>query len=229
MAKSLSKSKTKIRILLADDHHIVRAGVRQLLESASDLQVIAEAGDGEEAQALIQKHKPDVAVLDVQMPKATGIEVTRWVRANMPEVGVLILTAYDDDPYVMAVLQAGANGYVLKTAQTDDLIQAVRDVNEGKSALDPSITRKLMSNLFKGTEKKIVEPLTDRELDVLRLTAKGFTNKAIGVQLSISDRTVQGHLAHIFAKLQANSRTEAVMRGVSLGLISQGSGNVAEE
>jgi len=229
MAKSLSKSKTKIRILLADDHHIVRAGVRQLLESASDLQVIAEAGDGEEAQALIQKHKPDVAVLDVQMPKATGIEVTRWVRANMPEVGVLILTAYDDDPYVMAVLQAGANGYVLKTAQTEDLIQAVRDVNEGKSALDPAITRKLMSNLFKGTEKKIVEPLTDRELDVLRLAAKGFTNKAIGVQLSISDRTVQGHLAHIFAKLQANSRTEAVMRGVSLGLISQGSGNVAEE
>ena len=229
MTKPLSKSKTKIRILLADDHHIVRAGVRQLLESASDLQVIAEAGDGEEAQALIQKHKPDVAVLDVQMPKATGIEVTRWVRANMPEVGVLILTAYDDDPYVMAVLQAGANGYVLKTAQTEDLIQAVRDVNEGKSALDPSITRKLMSNLFKGTEKKIVEPLTDRELDVLRLAAKGFTNKAIGVQLSISDRTVQGHLAHIFAKLQANSRTEAVMRGVSLGLISQGSGNVAEE
>jgi len=229
MAKSLSKSKTKIRILLADDHHIVRAGVRQLLESASDLQVIAEAGDGEEAQALIQKHKPDVAVLDVQMPKATGIEVTRWVRANMPEVGVLILTAYDDDPYVMAVLQAGANGYVLKTAQTDDLIQAVRDVNEGKSALDPSITRKLMSNLFKGTEKKIVEPLTDRELDVLRLAAKGFTNKAIGVQLSISDRTVQGHLAHIFAKLQANSRTEAVMRAVSLGLISQGSGNIVEE
>ena len=229
MTKPLSKSKTKIRILLADDHHIVRAGVRQLLESASDLQVIAEAGDGDEAQALIQKHKPDVAVLDVQMPKATGIEVTRWVRANMPEVGVLILTAYDDDPYVMAVLQAGANGYVLKTAQTEDLIQAVRDVNEGKSALDPSITRKLMSNLFKGTEKKIVEPLTDRELDVLRLTAKGFTNKAIGVQLSISDRTVQGHLAHIFAKLQANSRTEAVMRGVSLGLISQGSGNIIEE
>jgi len=216
----LSKSKTKIRILLADDHHIVRAGVRQLLESASDLQIVAEAGDGEEAQALIRHHKPDVAVLDIQMPKASGIEVTRWVRAHLPEVGVLILTAYDDDPYVMAVLQAGANGYVLKTAQADDLIQAVRDVNEGKSALDPAITRKLMSNIFKIPDKKIVEPLTDRELDVLRLAAKGFTNKAIGVQLHISDRTVQGHLAHIFAKLQANSRTEAVMRAVSLGLIS---------
>ena len=227
MPKSSSKSKVKIRVLLADDHHIVRAGIRQLLESAGDLQIIAEAGDGEEAQALIQQHKPDVAILDIQMPKASGIEVTRWVRSHLPEVGVLILTAYDDDPYVMAVLQAGANGYVLKTAQADDLVQAVRDVNEGKSALDPNITRKLMSNIFK-TPDKSVESITDRELDVLRLAAKGFTNKAIGVQLSISDRTVQGHLAHIFAKLQATSRTEAVMRAVSLGWISQDTGQITE-
>ena len=229
MPKSSSKSNTSIRVLLADDHNIVRAGVRQLLESADDLNVIAEAGDGEEAQALIQQHKPDVAVLDIQMPKASGIEVTRWVRSHLPEVGVLILTAYDDDPYVMAVLQAGANGYVLKTGQADELIQAVRDVYEGKSALDQTITRKLMSNIFKGSEKKMVEPITDRELDVLQLAAKGYTNKAIGVQLNISDRTVQGHLAHIFAKLQANSRTEAVMRAVSLGLISQSSGSLMSE
>src|SRR5574341_1809975 len=198
MPKSSNKSKTKIRILLADDHHIVRAGVRQLLESARDLQVIAEAGDGEEAQTLIQKHKPDVAVLDIQMPKASGIEVTRWVRAHLPQVGVLILTAYDDDPYVMAVLQAGANGYVLKTAKTDDLIQAVRDVYDGKSALDSSITKKLMTNLFKRSDNKPIEPLTDRELDVLRLTAKEFTNTAIGFQLNLSDWTVQGHLTHTF-------------------------------
>jgi DNA-binding NarL/FixJ family response regulator len=229
MPKSSSKSRAKIRVLLADDHHIVRAGIRQLLESAGDLQVIAEAGDGEEAQALIQKHKPDVAVLDIQMPKASGIEVTRWVRAHLPEVGVLILTAYDDDPYVMAVLQAGANGYVLKTAGTDELIQAVRDVNEGKSALDPAVTRRLMSSLFRHPETAAVEPLTDRELDVLRLAAKGYTNKSIGVQLGISDRTVQGHLAHIFAKMQATSRTEAVMRGVSLGWIAQSTGRIAEE
>ena len=228
MVKSSSKSRTKIRILLADDHHIVRAGIRQLLESAKDIQVIAEAGDGEEAQSLIQQHKPDVAVLDIQMPKASGIEVTRWVRSHLPGVGVLILTAYDDEPYVMAVLQAGANGYVLKTAKTEELIQAVRDVYEGKSALDPSITQKLMSNLFKRSEKTPIESLTDRELDVLRLAAKGFTNKAIGAQLNISDRTVQGHLAHIFAKLQATSRTEAVMRGVSLGWISQNTGNLDE-
>ncbi len=229
MPKSSSKSKPRIRILLADDHHIVRQGIRQLLESESDLQVVAEAGDGEEAQSLIQKHKPDVAVLDIQMPKASGIEVTRWVRAHLPQVGVLVLTAYDDDPYVMAVLQAGANGYVLKTASTDELIQAVRDVNEGKSALDPAVTRKLMSNLFNRSETPAVEPLTDRELDVLRLAAKGFTNKAIGVQLGISDRTVQGHLAHIFAKMQATSRTEAVMRAVSLGWVSQDAGQSIEE
>lgn len=230
MAKPLSKSKAKIRILLADDHRIVRAGVRQLLESASDLQVIAEAGDGEEAQAFIQKYKPDVAVLDIQMPKASGIEVTRWVRAHLPDVGVLILTAYDDDPYVMAVLQSGANGYVLKTAKTEELIQAVRDVHNGKSVLDTSVTQKLMSNLFKRPEKTTaVEPLTDRELDVLRLAAKGYTNKSIGVQLNISDRTVQGHLAHIFGKLQATSRTEAVMRGVSLGWVSQSTGHITEE
>jgi len=225
----LSKSKTKIRVLLADDHRIVRQGIRQLLEIAKDIEVIAEAGDGEEAQSLIQQLKPDVAVLDIQMPKAGGIEVTRWLRAHFPEVGVLILTAYDDDPYVMAVLQAGANGYVLKTATTEDLIQAVRDVHEGKSALDPSITKKLMSNLFKRTDNKPIEPLTDRELDVLRLAAKGFTNKAIGIQLNISDRTVQGHLAHIFAKMQATSRTEAVMHAVSLGWISQSPSQITEE
>ena len=229
MQRSSSKSKTKIRIILADDHNIVRSGIRQLLEREGDLQVLAEAGDGEEAQALIAKHKPDVAVLDIQMPKASGIEVTRWVRAHLPEVGVLILTAYDDDPYVMAVLQAGANGYVLKTARADELSQAVRDVNEGKSALDPIITQKLMSNLFHRSERIPAESLTDRELEVLRMAAKGFTNKAIGMQLGISDRTVQGHLAHIFAKMQAASRTEAVMRAVALGWISQGTGQITEE
>ena len=229
MEPSLNKSKTKIRILLADDHHIVRSGIRQLLESAGDMEVIAEAGDGEEAQALIQERQPDVAVLDIQMPKATGIEVTRWVRTNLPAVGVLILTAYNDDPYVMAVLQAGANGYVLKTARADDLIQAVRDVNEGKSALDPSITNKLMQNLFKQADQKPTEPLTERELEVIRLASKGYTNKAIGIQLGISDRTVQGHLAHIFDKMHANSRTEAVMRAVTLGWISQGTEQTSQE
>ncbi len=217
---------TKIRVLLADDHAVVRAGIRQFLERAADLQVIAEADDGEMAQQLILTNHPDVAVLDIQMPKATGIEVTRWVRTQHPQTGVLILTAYDDDPYVMAVLQAGANGYVLKTATPDEIVQAVREVHEGKSFLDPNIARKLMSqftapsNSPSQPETQEYEPLTEREAEVLTLVAKGFTNKAIAVQLSISDRTVQGHLAKVFIKLQAASRTEAVMRAVSLGWIT---------
>jgi DNA-binding NarL/FixJ family response regulator len=208
---------TPIRVLLADDHAVVRAGIRQFLERAGDIQIVAEASDGEAAQALIEQHRPDVAVLDIQMPKASGIEVTRWVRAHQPSIGVLILTAYDDDPYVMAVLQAGANGYVLKTASPGEIIQAVRDVYAGKSALDATIAQKLMSQVAGRSEFSSVEPLTDREMEVLKLAGKGYTNKAIGVQLGISDRTVQGHLARVFDKLQATSRTEAVMRAVSLG------------
>ena len=217
----MAQSPSPIRVLLADDHAVVRAGIRQFLEHAGDIQVVAEADDGEMAQTLIQQFHPDVAVLDIQMPKASGVAVTRWVRTNMKEVGVLILTAYDDDPYVMAVLQAGANGYILKTASPADLMQAVRDVYAGKSALDAFIAHKLMARLLQKSEPFPVEMLTDREMEVLMLTAKGYTNKAIGVQLGISDRTVQGHLAHIFTKLQANSRTEAVMRAVSLGWIPQ--------
>lgn len=210
-----------IRVLLADDHAVVRAGIRQFLEQADDIIVVAEADDGEMARELIAQHKPDVAVLDIQMPKATGIEVTRWVRANHRDVGVLILTAYDDDPYVMAVLQAGANGYVLKTASPANILQAVRDVHEGKSALDPIITAHLMHQIASrtDTDQALVEKLTERELEVLALTAKGYTNKAIGVQLSISDRTVQGHLAKVYQKLDASSRTEAVMKAVAQGLI----------
>jgi DNA-binding NarL/FixJ family response regulator len=218
-----------IRVLLADDHAVVRAGIRQFLEHAGDIQIVAEADDGEMAQSLIQQYQPDVAVLDIQMPKATGIEVTRWMRLNQYKIGVLILTAYDDDPYIMAVLQAGANGYVLKTAAPNELIQAVRDVYAGKSALDAAIAQKLMAHLYSQKDQPPVEQLTEREMEVLSLTAKGYTNKAIGVQLGISDRTVQGHLAHIFSKLQAGSRTEAVMRAVSLGWISQTVGNITEE
>ena len=210
----------QIRVLLADDHAVVRAGICQFLEQADDIHVIAQAEDGLMAQDLIQEHKPDVAVLDIQMPKATGIEVTRWVRANHREVGVLVLTAYDDDPYVMAVLQAGANGYVLKTASPAEIVQAVRDVYEGKSALDPTIAQKLMAHIAgRSGPPPAYESLTDRELEVLSLASKGFTNKAIGAQLGISDRTAQGHLAKTYSKLQVNSRAEAVMRAVSLNLI----------
>jgi DNA-binding NarL/FixJ family response regulator len=208
-----------IRVILADDHAVVRSGIKLFLESSGDIRVIDEAGDGLIALNLVQKHNPDVVVLDIQMPEKTGIEVTRELRSLESKVGILILTAYDDDPYVNAVLQAGANGFVLKTASPEEIITAVKDVYAGKSVLDPMIAHRVLRNLTKGQDDYLYEHLTDREHEVLALVAKGFTNKAIGVQLSISDRTVQGHLAHIFSKLQAGSRTEAVMKAVSLGWI----------
>lgn len=208
-----------IRVILADDHAVVRKGIREFLTESDDIEVVAEASDGDEAIALIEQHRPGVAVLDIQMPKRSGIDVCRHLRAQQWPVGVLILTAFDDDPYVMAALQAGANGYVLKTADADDIIQAVRDVHEGKSALDPAVARKLMAQLTGRRSDRPIESLTPRELDVLRLAARGYTNKAIGAQLSISDRTVQGHLANVFDKLHVATRTEAVMRAVSLGWI----------
>ncbi len=214
---ALSNETPPIRVLLADDHAVVRAGIRHLLEHAGDIKVVAEAADGEAACGLIAQHQPDVAVLDIQMPKSSGIEVTRWIRAQRLPVGVLILTAFDDDPYVLAVLKAGANGYVLKTAAPDEIIQAVREVHAGRSALAPAIAQKLVAHISEQAEAQPVEDLSQREVEVLTLAAKGYTNKAIGAQLGISDRTVQAHLARIYDKLQASSRTEAVMRAVSLG------------
>lgn len=224
----MSDSPRKIRVLLADDHAVVRAGIRLFLEHAGDIEVVAEADDGEMAKSMLQLHRPDVAILDIQMPVASGIEITRWIRSNLKNVAVLILTAYDDDPYVLAVLQAGANGFVLKTASPGEIIQAVRDVHAGKSAVNALIAQKLVAHIAH-SEAQPVESLTEREMEVLIMTAKGYTNKAIGVQLGISDRTVQGHLAHIFDKLNATSRTEAVMRAVSLGWIPPNIGTVSEE
>lgn len=216
---------TPIRVLLADDHVVVRAGIRQFIEQSTDIQVVAEASDGQEACKLLEQFAPDVAVLDIQMPGMSGIEVTRWIRAKHLSIGILVLTAYDEEPYVQAVLQAGANGYVLKTAKPQEIVDAVRDVFHGKSVLDTAIAQKLITRLSSKSEEAAFDPLTDRELQILTLTAKGFTNKAIGMQLSISDRTVQNHLANIFQKMNASSRTEMVMRAVSLGLISV---NIAE-
>lgn len=218
-----------IRVILADDHAVVRAGIRQILEHSGDIVVVAEAENGEMAQALAAELRPDVAVLDIQMPRLSGIEAARWIRKHAPGVGVLILTAYNEDPYVMAVLRAGAHGYVLKTASPDELIQAVRDVRAGKLALSAAISPQVINQATAATREPEFENLSEREMDVLRLAAKGYTNKAIAMQLSISDRTVQGHLAHIYDKLHAAGRTEAVMRAVALGWIARDTGTIFDE
>jgi len=211
-----------IRVVLADDHAVVRKGIKEFLEGEGDIVVVAEAADGMEAVDLVAQHLPDVAVLDVQMPQMTGVEVTRRIRTRWPDVKVMVLTAYDDDPYIFALLQAGASGYVLKTASSEELIRAVRAVHRGESALSPEVTGKVVAQLTTGRPlgaRSQEEALTGRELEVLQLAARGLTNRAIGRELGISSRTVQGHLANIYGKLGVSSRTEAVTRALQRGWI----------
>ena len=212
----------KIRVVLADDHVMVRQGIRQFLEEAGDIQVVAEAGTGAEAVRLVETHQPDVTVLDIRMPEVTGVEATRQIKQRFPDVRVLVLTAYDDDPYVFALLQAGADGYILKSASGDELVQAVHTVYKGSSALSPEIASKVVRQMTghkPGGAADQVELLTDRELEVLRLAARGQTNREIGQALHISHRTVQGHLANIYGKLGVSSRTEAVSEALRRGWI----------
>jgi two-component system, NarL family, response regulator LiaR len=210
-------SEQSITVLLADDHAVVRKGIRDFLEEDAEIRVIAEADDGAEAWRLLGVHLPDVAVLDIRMPEMSGIELTRRIKEHHPAVRVLILTAYDDEPYVFALLRAGADGYVLKTAQSSDLVRAVKQVYAGKTVLDPDIAPKVIANF---SSVRQIEPLSERELAVVRGVAKGLTNREIGHELSISNRTVQGHLANIFGKLQVNSRTEVVTAALQQGLIA---------
>lgn len=211
-----------IRVVLADDHAVVRKGIREFLEESGEIQVVAEAADGYEAVRLTGEHRPQVAVLDIQMPGMTGIEATRQIKAAFPATRVLILTAYDDDPYVFALLRAGADSYILKSAGSDDLVRAVKTTAGGGKVLDPEVAAKVVDQIASGrpgAAREQVEPLSERELEILRLAGKGLTNKAIGVELNISDRTVQGHLANIYGKLQVGSRTEAVTKALRLGWI----------
>ena len=211
-----------IRVILADDHQMVRQGIRQFLAEAQGIEVVAEASNGVEALRLIEAHRPDVAILDIRMPEMTGVEATRHIKERFPQVRVLILTAYDDDPYVFALLQAGAQGYVLKTGSSDELVRAVRAVHERGSALSPEIAAKVVQQMSSGKPEGAadqVEPLTTRELDVLRHAAQGRTNREIGRALDISHRTVQGHLASIYGKLGVGSRTEAVTESIRRGWI----------
>ncbi len=219
-----------IKILLADDHVVVRAGTRQLLERQPDIKVVGEASTGREAIQLADDLEPDVVVMDVRMPDGGGIEATKRIKEKHPEIAVLVLTAHDDDEYVFALLQAGANGYLLKTAEADELTKAIRTVIKGDLALAPSVAGKVVSQFTSGKTlpdvlsniKQDYGGLTEREMDILRLVGEGLTNKEIGRKLFISDRTVQAHLSNIFSKLNVNSRTEAVMHAVRHGWIAPG-------
>jgi len=211
----------KIKVLLAEDHVIVREGTSELIQREPDMEVVGEAGDGEEAVELATNLRPDVIIMDIAMPKLNGIEATKQIKALYPATAVLILTAYDNDQYICALLRAGAAGYLLKNVRGRELIDAIRAVHAGESVLHPAVARRVIDHLISPapslTEAKVIEPLSEREVEVLKLAAKGISNKDIAYQLFLSPRTVQAHLGNIFNKLNVGSRTEAVLYGLRRG------------
>ena len=211
-----------IHILLVDDHALVREGTRRLIEMESDVVVVAEASSGEEAIEMTRKLRPDIAVMDIAMPGMGGIEATRAIKKDCPETAILVLSAYDDEPYLLALLDAGAAGFLLKNVHGQELIQAIRAVARGESVLQPSLAEKMMRRLSTQSDATPhpVNLLSEREFDVLRLAARGLLNKEIAARLGLSIRTVHSHLANIFMKMQVGSRTEAVLLALRQGMIS---------
>jgi len=212
----------QIRVMLADDHALVREGTRRLLESEGDVEVVAEAASGEEAILAAQRFHPDIAIIDIAMPGIGGIQATREIKAHCPETAILILSAYDDEPYLIALLEVGAAGFLLKNVHGQELINDIRAVSRGESVLHPSLAEKMMRRLSSQANptSRASDLLSERELDVLRLAARGLPNKEIARRLGLSIRTVHSHLANIFTKMQVGSRTEAVLLALREGIIS---------
>jgi DNA-binding NarL/FixJ family response regulator len=212
----------KIKVLLAEDHVIVRESIKQLLQKEPDLEVVGEAGDGEQAIQMVNRHHPDVVVLDVAMPKVNGIEATKQIKQIRPSTAILILTAYDYDQYIFALFEAGAAGYLLKDVSGQELMNAVRSVHRGDSVLHPTIARKVMQrfrNPTRGGEAQGTDLLTEREMEVLKPAARGKSNKEIAEELVLSVRTVEAHLGNIFNKLGVGSRTEAIIHALKKGWV----------
>jgi NarL family two-component system response regulator LiaR len=214
----------KIKVLIADDHAVVREGTRQILEQEADMDVVAEAADGEEAVKLAGSSKPDVAIIDIAMPGVDGIEATRQIKSLYPAIAVLILSAYDDDQFIFSLLEAGAAGYLLKSIRGRELVEAVRQVHAGESVLHPAIARKVLNRFVPAPDKSVRQKppdmLSEREIEVLRLATRGLSNQDIADELCLSLRTVQAHLGHIFNKLQVSSRTEAVVHALKQGWVT---------
>ena len=212
-----------IRILIADDHSFIRTGLRTILQSQPDVQVVGEAADALEAIQLAQELKPDVLLTDISMPGLTGggIEVTRRIQTLLPDVAVLILTVHEDETLLREAIQAGASGYVVKRAAEAELISAVQAVARGDMYIHPAMTRMLLAGLAapKAAPSVAVESLTQREIDVLRLLARGYTNRQIAGALSVSVRTVEGHRANLMDKLNAHSRVELTSIAEEMGLL----------
>ena len=215
-------TRDKLTVLIADDHPLVREALHRALEGEKDIEIVAEVGDGEEAVKFASELKPNVAVMDIVMPKLNGIEATRKIKEIAPDTAILILTAYDDDEYVLGLLDAGAAGYLLKSARGRDLVGAIRAISSGEAVLHPKIIAKLLkrATIAPAGEHKASELLSERESEILKLVTSGMSNKEIAGKLFLSQRTIKAHLTNIFNKLNVASRSEAIVKGLQWGLVT---------
>jgi DNA-binding NarL/FixJ family response regulator len=227
---------TKIRVLLADDQDIIRTGLTIILNHQDDLEVVGQAADGIEAVDMARHLQPDVILMDIKMPRLNGIQATRQIMTALPKTQIIILTTYDTDDWVFDCIRAGAVGYLLKDAPSDNLAEAVRGAMRGESQMDPTVARKVLREFQHVTaahrittglvmtpepvpEDEPLEKLTDREEEILKLLAAGLPNKEIAQKLSLSEGTVKNHISAILAKLHANDRTQAVLTALKRGLV----------
>lgn len=216
-----------IKVLLVDDQTLVRQGIRMLLMTEEDLEVVGEAENGRLALEQAETLKPDVILMDVRMPEMDGVTATRELTLRYPSIGVIILTTFDDDEYIFEGLRAGARGYLLKDISSDEMADAIRTVANGGALIQPSITRKVLAEFNRlaaapgkpSTHPDLIEPLTERELDVLRSIAGGLSNKEIAEKLFITEGTVKNHVSSLIAKLNVRDRTQALLRAQELGLL----------
>lgn len=214
----------KISIIIADDHPLLRQALREVLEREPDFEIIAEAEDGEEAIKMADKYLPRIVIMDINMPKLNGLEAMKIIKEKHPEIVILALTVHTDDEYILEILQAGAAGYLVKSVYGDEIVQAIRAVASGDVVLSPSVSKNLLRHAAKYSTKPVAlehgEKLTIRELEILKLTAQGRSNKEIADILGLNLRTIKGHLTEVFSKLHVGSRTEAVIAALKLGIIS---------
>jgi DNA-binding NarL/FixJ family response regulator len=208
-----------IRLLIADDHTLFRDGVRALLQSIPDFQVVGEAATGEQAIQQSNALQPDVVLMDLQMPGVNGIEATRRIVQTSPHIGVIVVTMFQDDDSVFAAMRAGARGYILKGADQDEMIRAIRAVTNGEALFGPEIATRLM-NFFSGAKPPQIFPeLTDREREILQLIAHGYNNAEIAEKLFLAPKTVRNHISNIFSKLQVADRAQAVIKARDAGMV----------
>lgn len=211
-----------ITVLLADDQRLMREGLATLLSLADDIEIVGQAADGQEAIDLAKRHKPDVILMDIQMPRVDGIAATQAIKAAQPDVKIIMLTTFSDDEYLVAGLRAGAIGYLLKDMPSEQLAEAIRSAARGQSPIGPEMARKLVNLVTQSpaiSRSTVVSELSDREIEVLKLIAEGLSNKEIAEKLVIAEGTAKNHVSNILSKLEARDRAQAVARAKELGLV----------